>query len=282
MPGWRSSRPCCRELKADDPHQMFGVNECASALLCAEMFFKASLERKESLGWFLREDYPRAEQGRAGVDHRTEQGRAGRAQPRAGTPRDVPVPAVSADRREREGERPCLSTRDAGAGPRTLTPEEEALPYSKYYHRPVAPPNPKLMEILNQGPMDPAKALPYERINDLLDPGYHEVETGYCILPNGAGYVAVNNVFPGLHRGHDEVVVRLARGGPGPALRALVPARPRHHRRERPGPRPSCTIPTSPWVRSRRTSTTSSARTSAAEWRTSSSASWIPRPWAST
>ena len=45
--------------------------------------------------------------------------------------------------------------------------------------------------------MDPAKALPYERINDLLDPGYHEVETGYCILENGAGYVAVNNVFPG-------------------------------------------------------------------------------------
>ncbi len=46
------------ELKADDPHQMFGVNECEATLLCAEMFFKTSLERKESLGWFLREDYP--------------------------------------------------------------------------------------------------------------------------------------------------------------------------------------------------------------------------------
>lgn len=45
--------------------------------------------------------------------------------------------------------------------------------------------------------MDPAKALPFERLNDLLDPGYHEVETGYCVLQNGAGYVAVNNVFPG-------------------------------------------------------------------------------------
>ena len=80
---------------------------------------------------------------------------------------------------------------------RALRPEEEALPYAKYYYRPPAPPNPRLIEILNQGPMDPAKALPYERINDLLDPGYHEVETGYCILENGAGYVAVNNVFPG-------------------------------------------------------------------------------------
>lgn len=46
------------ELKADDPHHAFGANECAAMLLCSEMFFKASLERKESLGWFLREDYP--------------------------------------------------------------------------------------------------------------------------------------------------------------------------------------------------------------------------------
>jgi succinate dehydrogenase / fumarate reductase flavoprotein subunit len=45
-------------IKAADPHQMFGVNECTAGVLCAEMFFKASLERKESLGWFLREDYP--------------------------------------------------------------------------------------------------------------------------------------------------------------------------------------------------------------------------------
>lgn len=81
--------------------------------------------------------------------------------------------------------------------PRPLRPDQEALPYAKYYYRPPAPPNPKLIEILNKGPMDPAKALPYERVNDLLEPGYHEVETGYCILDNGAGYVAVNNVFPG-------------------------------------------------------------------------------------
>ena len=46
------------ELRADDPHYAFGANECAAMLLCSEMFFKASLERKESLGWFLREDYP--------------------------------------------------------------------------------------------------------------------------------------------------------------------------------------------------------------------------------
>ncbi len=45
-------------IKAEDPHQLFGVNECRAMLLCSEMFFKASLERKETRGWFIREDYP--------------------------------------------------------------------------------------------------------------------------------------------------------------------------------------------------------------------------------
>jgi len=78
-----------------------------------------------------------------------------------------------------------------------LAPYEEALPYSKYYHREMARPNPELMGILAQGSMDPDKALPISEINQLLDPGYHEVETGYCITNDGLGYVAVNNVFPG-------------------------------------------------------------------------------------
>jgi succinate dehydrogenase/fumarate reductase flavoprotein subunit len=48
------------QVKADDPHHLFGANECEAELLCSEMFFKASLERKETLGWFIREDYPQA------------------------------------------------------------------------------------------------------------------------------------------------------------------------------------------------------------------------------
>jgi hypothetical protein len=90
-----------------------------------------------------------------------------------------------------------LSGPDTKPELRPLRPDQEALPYAKYYHRPIAPPNPKLMALLDQGPVDPAKALLPENINALLDPGYHEVETGYCLLENGAGYVAVNNVFPG-------------------------------------------------------------------------------------
>lgn len=46
------------QVAASTPHHLFEVNEFSSMLLCAEMFFSASLLRKESRGWFLREDYP--------------------------------------------------------------------------------------------------------------------------------------------------------------------------------------------------------------------------------
>ena len=82
---------------------------------------------------------------------------------------------------------------------RQLTPEEEAKPYAKYYHRPVTPPDADLIaQIKPDAPIDPALALPPERISDLLDPGYHEVETGWCIMPNGTGYLAVHNRMPGV------------------------------------------------------------------------------------
>lgn len=44
-------------LRAADPHELNAVNECRSTILCSEMFFRASIERKESRGWHLREDY---------------------------------------------------------------------------------------------------------------------------------------------------------------------------------------------------------------------------------
>ena len=77
-----------------------------------------------------------------------------------------------------------------------LSPEEERLPYSKYYYREPAVPNPKLIEILDKGPLDPSDALHYSDIGKLLEPGYLEFETGYCVTDEGVGYCAVNNVFP--------------------------------------------------------------------------------------
>ncbi|MBN2027524.1 MAG: FAD-dependent oxidoreductase [Actinobacteria bacterium] len=45
-------------LKAADPHDLARCNEARSMALCAEMFYRAALERRESRGWFVREDYP--------------------------------------------------------------------------------------------------------------------------------------------------------------------------------------------------------------------------------
>ena len=78
-----------------------------------------------------------------------------------------------------------------------LTPEEKAKPYSKYFYRkPYAPPKESLAAMGK--PIDPSKALPIEDINDLLNPGYFEVETGWCVLPNGAGYIANYTPMPGV------------------------------------------------------------------------------------
>jgi succinate dehydrogenase/fumarate reductase flavoprotein subunit len=46
------------EMWAKDWHYLSACNEVRSMVTSAEMFFRASLERKESRGWHLREDYP--------------------------------------------------------------------------------------------------------------------------------------------------------------------------------------------------------------------------------
>jgi len=78
-----------------------------------------------------------------------------------------------------------------------LTPEEKARPYSKYFYRKIVPPAPERLAAMDKS-MDPGQALPIERLNDLLNPGYHEIESGWCVLPNGAGYIANHNVMPGV------------------------------------------------------------------------------------
>ncbi len=78
-----------------------------------------------------------------------------------------------------------------------LSPEEKEKTYSQYYTMTPAAPEPGALEAMEK-PMDPAKALPIEDLNDLLNPGYMEIEAGYCSLPNGAAYVANYTPMPGV------------------------------------------------------------------------------------
>ena len=78
-----------------------------------------------------------------------------------------------------------------------LTPEEEALPYAKYYHRQAAQPDPHRIALLNQGPLDPARATPLHDLNRLLTRlDAPDDEIGYCVLPDGVGYVGMSAFYP--------------------------------------------------------------------------------------
>jgi succinate dehydrogenase/fumarate reductase flavoprotein subunit len=47
------------KIVAADYHGLAKAHACRATVLCAEMFFRGSLERKETRGWHIREDYPR-------------------------------------------------------------------------------------------------------------------------------------------------------------------------------------------------------------------------------
>lgn len=46
------------EIKAKDYHYLATAHEIYNIIVCAEIFYAACKERKESRGWFIREDYP--------------------------------------------------------------------------------------------------------------------------------------------------------------------------------------------------------------------------------
>ena len=45
-------------MKADDLHGLLTCHEADAMVLCCEMQLRAASMRKESRGWFIREDYP--------------------------------------------------------------------------------------------------------------------------------------------------------------------------------------------------------------------------------
>jgi hypothetical protein len=79
-----------------------------------------------------------------------------------------------------------------------LSAAEKARPYAKYYYQPSAPQAPHHAELLaDLKPLDPTMAGRIQDANDMLDPGYLPGENGYCVMPDGSGYVALLHKMSG-------------------------------------------------------------------------------------
>lgn len=80
-----------------------------------------------------------------------------------------------------------------------LTAAEKALPVSKYYtDYPLHYPNPLYSQLLDRGPINPDDAISVGNWLELLSPiGYRKVEYGYCMMPEGYGYIANYSVLAG-------------------------------------------------------------------------------------
>ena len=46
------------QVAATDPHYLVAAHDARNMALSAELFYRTALTRKESRGWFIREDYP--------------------------------------------------------------------------------------------------------------------------------------------------------------------------------------------------------------------------------
>ncbi len=86
-----------------------------------------------------------------------------------------------------------------------LFPEEEEMPLAKYfYNYPLHMPSPLEMQII-ENPIAIDDAIPPEEFMSLLKPtGYDKAELGYCMFPDGSGYVATYRVRPAYISGEME------------------------------------------------------------------------------
>ncbi|ORY61695.1 PhlG protein [Pseudomassariella vexata] len=68
-------------------------------------------------------------------------------------------------------------------------------PYAKYLHSSLSL-YPDIIPALKK-PINPKDFLQIARVAHLLEPGYHEIENGWCALNDGTAYVASKTRFPG-------------------------------------------------------------------------------------
>lgn len=78
-----------------------------------------------------------------------------------------------------------------------LTAEQRKAPYASFYDRPAPRLAPECAQVLAHGSnMDPADVVNDRNIQVMLHPRQIAVENGYCVLPDGTGYVAARHVMP--------------------------------------------------------------------------------------
>ena len=75
--------------------------------------------------------------------------------------------------------------------PSGLTAEEKQKPYAEFFYRnPEKIPETVIAEI-QKSPYPHEHALLFEKMNDLLNPGYLPIENGFCQMADGSVFVAV-------------------------------------------------------------------------------------------
>ena len=67
-----------------------------------------------------------------------------------------------------------------------------------YLGRPRERPDPAILAAIARGPIDAADTLDPRALDRLLDPAPMAVETGWCVLPDAVGYVAVRTPMPAV------------------------------------------------------------------------------------
>lgn len=79
-----------------------------------------------------------------------------------------------------------------------VTEEEKQRSIYKYFARDMAQAAPEKYGKMAAGPIAPDKVLPFQERNRLFEPGYFDEEAGWCILPDGTGYLANLTQMPGV------------------------------------------------------------------------------------
>lgn len=79
-----------------------------------------------------------------------------------------------------------------------VTEEDKQKSYYKYFEQEMAPAAPEKYGLMARGPISPDKVLQFKDRNRLFEPGYFEEEIGWCVLPDGTGYLANLTKMPGV------------------------------------------------------------------------------------